>query len=440
MVKTIDLLCAENKALKAELAVYRNKKDSSNSHKPPSTDIARPKRNQSLREKTGKKPGGQPGHEGKTLSMVDEPDTIVVHAPCICGKCCKDISAAPLHFLESRQVADIPPPPQIVWTEHQVYGRKCECGHVTEGVFPAGINAPVQYGSNTIAMIAYLHARQYIPFERMAEFFEAILGLPISPGSIANIILRFADKATVAYEGIKKSIEQAAYVGTDETGVKVNGQKNWFWTWQNEEGTYIVHSSNRGYATIEANFPDGFPDTVLVHDRWAAQLKSIAADHQICLAHLLRDLNFIAELHESQWARDFKTIIKEAIALNNNRRTDHDLFIAARDALESRVSQLLTQPLPQAHHKAITLQKQLCKINSYILAFLRYADVPAHNNASEQAIRNVKVKQKISGQFKSEKGAQAFAKIRSVIDTVIKSGKEVFQELNAIANLTPLYQ
>jgi transposase len=429
-------LLARIASLEAELAVYKNKKDSSNSHKPPSTDITTPQRNQSLREKTGKKQGGQPGHEGKTLNMSAEPATIIVHRPCICGKCNRDLSDTPLNFIASRQVADIAPPPPVAYTEHQVYGRTCSCGHVTEAIFPAGVNAPIQYGPNTVTLIAYLHARQYLPFERMAEFFEVAMGLPISAGSIANIILRFADKATPAYEDIKKCIEQSSCVGADETGVKVNGQKNWFWTWQNDRGTYIVHSANRGYATVEANFPDGFPGSVLVHDRWAAQLKSLAKDHQICLAHLLRDLNFIAELHKSQWARDFIETIKEAIALNNNRQPDRYLFSAARDALENRVSQLLVQALPKEHHKAITLQKQLVKVNSYILAFLRYTNVPAHNNASEQAIRNVKVKQKISGQFKSEQGAQAFATIRSIIDTAIKSGKEIFQELVAIANLT----
>ena len=424
-------------SLEAELAVYKNKKNSGNSHKPPSTDIAAPKRNQSLREQTGKKPGGQPGHPGSTLSMVANPDMIVVHAPCTCGKCSKGLSGIALDLIERRQVADIPPPQQVVYTEHQIYAKTCSCGHVTKSVFPADVNAPVQYGPNTVAMIAYLHARQYVPFERMAELFEVAMGLPISQGSIANIILRFADKATPAYEQIKKSIACAGYAGADETGVKVNGQKNWFWTWQNDQATYIVHSANRGYATIEANFPEGFPDTVLVHDRWAAQLKSTAADHQICLAHLLRDLNFIEELHESPWAKDFKYIIKEAMALNHNRQADNNLFIAARDALDSKIDLLLEQPLPREHHKAITLQKQLSKIKSYILAFLRYLNVPAHNNASERAIRNVKVKQKISGQFKSELNAQAFAKIRSVIDTAIKSGKEIFDELTAIANLHP---
>ena len=303
LVEQNKVLLARIASLEAELAIYKNKKDSGNSHKQPSTDIAPAQSNQSLREKTGKKQGGQRGHEGKTLNMSAEPDTIIAHTPCLCGKCNRDISDAPLNFIASRHVVDIPPPPPVAYTEHQIYSRTCSCGHVTEAVFPSGVNAPIQYGPHTSALIAYLHTRQYLPFERMAEFFEVAMGLPISAGSIANIIVRFAEKATPAYEDIKKGMGQASCVGADETGVKVNGQKNWFWTWQNDRSTYIVHSANRGYATVETNFPDGFPDSVLVHDRWAAQLKSLAKDHQICLAHLLRDLNFISELYESEWAK-----------------------------------------------------------------------------------------------------------------------------------------
>jgi transposase len=430
-------LRAELASIKTELAQYKTPKNSSNSHKPPSTDIAAPKRNQSLREKSGKQPGGQFGHKGHTLEMREQPDLIIVHhAPCICSKCGHDLSAYSQQLIERRQVADIPPPPQTVYTEHQVYGKTCSCGYVTASVFPEGINAPIQYGPQVETMIAYLYSRQYIPFERMAELFRYAMGLSISTGSIANIILRFAQKAQPAYEHIKTSIEQADYVGADETGVKVNGLKHWFWTWQNDELTFIVHSESRGYDTIEENFPAGLPNAILVHDRWPAQLKCPAKGHQVCLAHLLRDLNYIQELHQSDWAMALKTVIKEAIALNGQFEQNHYILPnTARDALDNKLQQLLEQPIPTAHQKAISLQKKLHKIKDNILAFLHHATVPPDNNGSERAIRNVKVKQKISGQFKSEEGAQSFAVIRSLIDTAIKSGKEVFSELSLIANL-----
>src|ERR1035438_8619135 len=272
----------------------------------------------------------------------------------------------------------------------------------------------------------------------MSEWFNDLMGLPICAGSIVNMIKRFAEKAKPAYEAIKAGIEQATYVGSDETGGKENGKKIWFWTWQNDKLTYIVYSPSRGYCTIEEVFPNGLPDTILGHDRWAAHIKCPAKDHQICTAHLLRDLNYIEALHQSQWATDFKALIKDAISLDK-QLSDNEYALAntQRDALENKLQILLVQPLPVKHDKAISLQKSLSKIQQYILLFLHHAFVPGDNNGSERAIRNVKVKHKISGQFKSEEGAKAFATIRSIIDTAIKSGKEVFNELSLIANLVP---
>jgi transposase len=423
--------------LEQELSVHKNRKNSGNSHLPPSSDLSAPKRNQSLREKSDRKPGGQDGHEGHALKMNEQPDEIIKHTPCVCGGCGNDLSGFTEHLIARRQVVDIPPI-KPVYTEHRVYRKSCSCGYITESSFPSGIKAPVVYGPNVETMIAYLHARQYLPFERMAELLYYTMGLSISTGCLANMVLRFAEKAKCGYQEIKNGIEQAGYVGADETGVKVNGLKHWYWTWQNKALTYIVHSTSRGYDTIENNFSHGLPNAVLVHDRWAAQLKCPAKEHQICLAHLLRDLNYIEQLHKSDWAIAFKIMIKAAIALDNELLENQYLMPnTTRDALQFTLLQLLEQPLPATHKKAISLQKKLVKIKHNILTFLHHPDVPADNNGSEGAIRNAKVKLKISGQFKSAIGAQAFAIIRSIIDTAIKSGKVVFSELLLIANLVP---
>jgi transposase len=437
MAKIQEMLLSKVASLEAELAVYKNRKNSGNSHKPPSTDMVAPKRNQSLREKTDKKSGGQPGHKGHTLQMNDHPDKVVEHKPCTCGNCGSDLSGVGEEVIEKRQVVDIPPvKPQ--WVEHRLYAKTCSCGHITEGHFPQGVAAPVQYGSNTEALAVYLHSRQYLSFERSKEFFNYAMGLPISEGCLVNMVQRFALKAQPAYEAIKANIEQAGCLGADETGGKVNGEKQWFWAWQNEQLTFIVHSPSRGFDTIEKTFPDGFPNTILVHDRWAAQLKCEAKGHQVCSAHLLRDLNFIDQLYDSQWARDFKAVIKDAITLKSQMAdSDYDLFGPPRTGLERRLQHILEQPVPDTHHKAATFRKKISKISQQVLLFLHYPAVPADNNGSERAIRNVKVKQKISGQFKSDDGAVAFAIIRSIIDTAIKAGKNVLNELAMIANLNP---
>lgn len=424
--------------LTSELAQYKTPKNSGNSSLPPSSDFAPPKRNQSLREKSNKAPGGQEGHKGSTLEMRESPDELIEYKPCTCGKCGKDLTDVVAVLVEKRQVVGLPPVVPI-YTEHQVYKKTCCCGHVTQGSFPNNVNSPIQYGSSVEAMTVYLHSRQYMPYERMAEYFEHAMNLRVSPGTLNNIVHRFAQKATPAYDAIKRAIEQALYAGSDETGCKVNGKKHWFWTWQNDMLTFIIHSESRGYDTIEVTFPNGLPDTILVHDRWAAQLKCLAKNHQICLVHLLRDLNYVEEFHGSQWAIDLKAIIKDAIDIKEQfTESDYQNPTPQRNEIEERLQQSLQQSIPLEHNKAITLQNSLTKIQQYILQFLYHAFVPADNNGSERAVRNVKVKQKVSGQFKSKEGADDFAVIRSIIDTAIKAGKDVYEELLSIANLVPV--
>ena len=422
-------------ALESELSKYRTPKNSGNSSLPPSSDFAAPKRNQSLREKSGKFPGGQKGHEGATLEFNSAPDKVVNHSPCTCSVCGMDLDGLDGTLVDKRQVVDLPPV-QPVYTEHQVYRKVCSCGKANEGSFPPGINAPIQYGGGIGAMATYLHARQYIPYERMAEFFKHAMNLPVSPGTLNNIVHRFAEKASPTYNAIKAAVEQAQYVGSDETGCKVNGEKYWFWTWQNNTLTFITCSKSRGAETVELAFPEGLPGTILGSDRWAAQLKCIAKEHQICMAHLLRDLNYVEQLHDSQWAKDLKVVIRDALLLKGELdEKGYKPDVPARAAIENRLQQALVQNIPGGHHAATTLQKSLSKIQQYILRFLYYPFVPADNNGSERAVRNVKVKQKVSGQFKSRQGADDFAIIRSIIDTAIKTGKDVYSVLFSIANL-----
>lgn len=432
----IDELQVKVARLEQELSYYRKGKNSNNSHIPPSKDENRPLRNQSLREKSGKKPGGQPGHEGKTLEFSSIVDKVVMHIPAFCNCCGEDLSSTVEMLTGKRQVVDIPPI-QLERTEHQVFSKVCSCGHKTQGQFPINVNSTVQYGSNVEALIAYMHTRQYLPFNRMKEFFSDVMGLPVSEGGVHHILQRFAQKAVPVYAQIKERIEQAAFLGTDETGAKVNGKKHWFWTWQNDKLTFIVHSNNRGFTTIENTFEKGLPNAVLQHDRWASHFQCIAKYHQICIAHLLRDLKYIEDLHQSDWAKQFKEVLRQAIKLKKEITPWQYLHEnIKRDALQKKLNELLKTPLPEKHKKAKTFQKNLSKYQKYILYFLYHHEVLPDNNGSERAIRNIKVKQKISGQFKSIAGADCFAVIRSVIDTTIKSGQNVLDALSLIAKFS----
>lgn len=430
----ISALLVRVEYLERELAIYKKGKNSGNSSMPPSTDFGKPKRNQSLREKSNKKVGGQPGHEGTTLTFSAMPDEIIIHIPSYCSGCGLDLDEVAGVALAKRQVIDVPMPVPIC-TEHQTFSKTCSCGCLNRGEFPENVTRTVQYGSNIETLIAYLSVRQYMPYNRIVEFFGQTMGLNISHGGVVGLLERFATKAVPMYQEIKNRIEQAGTVGTDETGVKVNGKNHWMWVWQNPRLTYILPAPSRGYQTIGQTFPNGLPNAVLVHDRWAAHFRTEAKDHQVCIAHLFRDFNYIQQVHQSDWATAFKDLLKNAIELS--KKIDYNPFMQsqARDQLEKSLDELLHRALPLQHKLAIRIQKKLRAIPRYILCFLHHDNVPADNNGSERGIRNLKVKQKISGAFRSFQGASNFALIRSVIDTTIKSGQDVFVALKLIAKL-----
>lgn len=417
------------------MEVFKNKKNSSNSSIPPSQDQNRPKKNQSLREPTNRKAGGQPGHEGTTLQCSSEVDEVIKHSPDCCSNCGNNLSNDNAVLVSTRQLLDIPPI-VLKCIEHQIYKNQCSCGYTMQGSFPKHVASAVQYGPNVETLVSYLHARQYMPYGRMQEFLKDVMGLPLSTGGIYNILQRMAKKAMSSYEQIKEKIEQATCVGADETGININGKNHWAWTWQNSKLTYILCAAGRGYQTIKDAFENGLPNAVLVHDRWPCHFQMIAKGHQVCCAHLLRDLNYIKELYKDkcEWANQFKILLQDAIQLKKSYTTaDYYYPDIRRECLFEKLDKLLLYPIEEDHKKAKTLLKKLSAKRDCILCFLLKSNVPPDNNGSERAIRNIKVKQKISGQFKSLANANVFAILRSVIDTTIKSGNNVLTALHLIA-------
>jgi transposase len=283
-----------------------------------------------------------------------------------------------------------------------------------------------------------MHTRQYLPFERMSEFFSDVCNLKISQGTLCTLLKGFAQKAQPAYELIAQKVENEKVVGGDETGAKVNGKKGWFWTFQSQVATYITFSNNRGTATIDGNFPNGFIDSILVHDCWRSYFQIKCKTHQICIPHLLRELVFFEERYGSQWAINFKELLYEAIELKRNLTPVQYLNpILQRDEIIERMSVLLLTSVPKSRKDLCAFHKRIHKYREYVFTFLFHNEVPPDNNASERAIRNVKVKQKVSGQFKTENGAQFYAVIRSVTDTCIKNGQNVLAAFKTIAVLQP---
>ena len=429
--ETIGTLLEENRLLKTP------KKDSRNSSVPPSKDENRIRKTSSLRESSGKRPGGQSGHEGCTLQMTGSPDVIVEHRPSFCSCCGKSFEGIDAQLTARRQIIDIPPI-KPVYTEHRQYRSVCACGHQTLGGFPSGVNAPISYGGHVEALVAYLHTRQYIPFARTSEFFASVCNMPISQGAVCAILERFSVKAEPAYQLIKQAIRESKVVGADETGMNENGKLGWFWAWQSKMGTFISYSASRGSVAIYADFPDGFPKAVLVHDCWRSHLNTPAMEHQLCVAHLLRELLFFEQKHRSAWSSDFKKMLCRALELKKTIFGDaYNGALKKRALLEAELWLLLEETIPEGHVEVATFQKRMIRYRNHLFTFLYHDEVPPDNNASERAIRNIKVKQKVSGMFKSAKGAQIYAAIRSITDTCIKNGKSTIDAFLTIATLQP---
>ena len=409
------------------------KKDSQNSHNPPSQDKAKPKRNQSLRPKTTRKTGGQPGHKGHTLAPKEVPDKEVDLKSDYCNNCGEDLSDLAQKLVSKRQVIELPPI-EPLYIQYNQYGCCCPCGHHQKATYPKGVHAHIQYGSSVIALVSYLNVFQYVPYQRLQELLKDVFQLPLSQGTIENLLNKSAAKASPIYQAILDQIKSATCVGSDETGAKVNGKKWWIWVWQNLQNTFLKASNSRGFKTVEEILPDGLPNATIVSDRLAAQLKTTSKDKQFCLPHLFRDLNFLETLEQHNWVILFKQLLKQALVLRKIAVENKAAWKTEQpevQQIEQQLNQLLAQCIDKKQFpQTCTFQKSMIKGRNCLFTFLYNLEVPPDNNASERAVRNVKVKQKISGQFKS--GQDTFCTLRSIIDTLRKRQLNVLEYLAKI--------
>jgi transposase len=418
------------------------KKDSHNSSLPPSSDFYKTK-TKSLRPPSERKSGGQLGHIGTTLEMSSNPTTITDLKSDFCSNCSASLVKSLYVLKAKRQVIDIPPITPII-TEFRQYSCSCpHCQHEQIAEFPLGVNAPIQYGSTVESLVSYLSVYQFVPFARLQNLFAQVFALPLSQGTVGNILERVAVKCEGVYQIIKSEIAQSQVIGSDETGAKVKGNKWWIWVWQNLKNTFIVPSNNRGSETIDSVWENGLPNAILVTDRWAAQLKSNTKGHQLCLAHLLRNIIFLIESEKHPFAAQFKQFIIDVFdSIKERKKLVQQQLPAQIDdkkalTLEKTLNDLIVMTIDKEKYpNTLTFQGSMLKQRNSLLPCLYNLDIPPDNNTSEQAIRNIKVKQKVSGQFKS--GQNAFCVIRSVIDTLRKRNVEVLPCLNLIIKLQPV--
>jgi transposase len=435
-IKFLESQLAASNARVAELEakLAAKNKDSNNSSNPPSKDPPGTQRKYPKRNKTDRKPGAQKGHQGKSKSFEKEPDIVQTHEPTSCLECGESLESIEGKVVERRQEIDIPPIEPII-TEHQLIEKICPCcKHPSRGSFPDHIRSLIQFGINTIIAVIYFNIVHHIPFRRTTKIFKDMFHMSISEGTIENILNLAETKAIKYYDQIKELLQQSKWVGSDETSIRINGQTWWRWVWQNDKLTYFVSVSSRAYQVVKDFFGESFQG-ILLHDCYGAQLATVASKHQLCLAHLIRELLFLIDFEKSMWAfkmiRFFSKVIKakeiiwsEGFDLTRREKVISDCF--------KELDRLLDlMPIKKESHR---IWKRLRKHKDKLLTFLVHEDVPATNNGSERAIRNAKIHRKISGCFRGDHAPQRHSVLLSVIETAKKQGHSLLDSCKLMLN------
>jgi transposase len=430
-------------------------KDSHSSSKPPSSDgLARKRRSQ--REASGTKSGGQPGHEGHHLKLVETPDEIMRHRPSHCGQCQQSLEGVDGEVVERRQVQEVPPV-RLVVSEHQVEEVRCpQCQQVSRGTFPEGIAAPVQYGTGIKALAVYLHQYQLVPLERTVELLQDVCGCRISEGTLTSWEQEAASRLEPTMEQIAERVAHSPLQHADETGLRLGGKLHWVHVNSTRFLTHLAWHKKRGRAALEAiGIWPRFAGRAM-HDRWKSY-DGYDCEHSVCCAHLLRELTYLSEHEQQEWAADLKDLLLSMHAAAQQWREQGACCVPSqeRDAWVAQYFEFLThgyarQPLPQGQappprkkgrpkqSAAKNLLDDLLRRADQVLAFLDDLSLPFTNNQAERDLRLIKVQQKIAGTFRSEAGATAFCHIRSYLSTMRKQGHSMLAALTAVFTGTPL--
>ena len=455
MNETIKELNQTIKELKEQL-----NKNSKNSSKPPSSDgLKKPpvNKNRSLRQKSGKKQGAQNGHDGTYLSVIAEPDIIETHMHSDCDSCpyhdsCLDKAC----IKETRHEIDAEVNVNV--TAHQlIVVRNCPLHNCEKaGSFTAGIKATVQYGKNLQAMVVAFNTVGAVSINRTHEILSSVFNIPLSTGTIKNMVTRCADVLKPTYEKICGIMMKLGLIHCDETGTRVDGKTWWVHNVSDKDYTYLSLQQKRGHLGMDAIGILPSFQGIAVHDCWASYWKYPDVEHAVCCAHLLRELNGIIENYpEQKWAPQFKELLlamkkvrdkallgeKDEISYYHRHKFDKKYDEIIKIAYEEN-------PLPQEttskrgrkkKSKVLNLISRLENYKASVCLFIKKLCVPFDNNQAERDLRMIKVKTKVSGCFRSEEGAQEYLTIMSYIGTAHKHGINAFtaikEALNGNANI-----
>ena len=400
---------------------------SSNSSKPPSSD---PNREKKPRKKGDRKPGGQNGHAGHTLDKVETPDKVEV----------LKVDRAKLPKgqytevgYETRQVFNV----EInrVVTEYQAQILEDENGNRFTAEFPTGVTQPVQYGNTVKAHAVYMSQFQLIPYDRMTDYFSDQLGIPVSAGSFFNFNRQAYDLLETFETLAKQKLMASALAHADETGVNINGNRQWLHCCSNDLWTFLYPHEKRGTEAMdEIGILPSFKG-ILCHDHWKPYYR-YECTHSLCNAHHLRELTRAWEQDNQAWAKEMQALLE---AINQKvldaggvlskymqqkfRQQYRDLLVAAEK--ESPPPDDLRKKGQKGRIKRTKSRNLLERLRDFeddVLRFMSISEVPFTNNLGERDIRMTKVQQKISGCFRSIEGAKIFCRLRSYLSTCRKQG------------------
>ena len=415
--------------------------NSSNSGKPPSSDgLKKPPRTSSLRQPSGKKPGGQQGHPGDTLRRSETPDAVIDHYPPSCGACGAPLTEAMATDFVARQVFDLPEPQPLIVTEHRAHGCRCAaCGTQTRATFPDWVNAPVQYGKRIGAFVLYLLHYQLLPEKRLAALMADLFGVHLVTATIARISQDCAERFQGFAEAVRDRVAGAPVKHLDETGFRIGGKTQWLHVASTMLLTFYRAATKRGSLLADLT-------GVVVHVHWKPYYTLTGVLHALCNAHHLRELKALIEIEKEDWAGKMQRLLRRAChAVNLAREQDVPLTPGLIALIERRYDAIvadglafheaqpaLTKTRPRGRPPRRVGHNLLLRFSTHkhdVLRFLTDPRVPFTNNLAERDGRMMKLRQKISGGFRSEEGAKDFAVIRSVLSTARKQGWDILATL-----------
>jgi transposase len=446
-IQLFDCLARELQALHDQLQALQDQlnKNSKNSSKPPSSDgLKKTPRTKSQRKPGNKKNGGQEGHVGHTLESVEEPDHIELHEVEQCDLCGATLTDVKVEDYQRRQVFDIPPV-KIEVTEHQAEIKTCpHCRHTNVASFPPDVTASVQYGSRIRAMAVYQNNYQFVPLERVGDFFEDIFDHRPSEAIILQANAICAENVKPANDAIKELLINAHVVNFDETGLRVEGKLNWLHVASTPNLTYYGVHPKRGKDAMDAMGILSEFGGVAVHDHWSPYFNYTDVIHALCNAHHLRDLTFVHEQYEQDWAEKMSLCLLDIKKEVDQARLCKDELDSDKiKELEGRFDKIIAEglninpPPPKEPGKRGKVKQSppknlLDRLEGHkreVLEFMYDFDVPFDNNQAERDVRMMKLRQKISGTFRTAGGADVFCSIRGYISTVRKNGRRMLDAI-----------